>query len=64
MDLVPLHAPDAVHEVALVEDQVKVADAPCEIVEGTADNETFATEGGAETVTVVEFIIELPQIKL
>ena len=48
--LLPLHAPDAVHAVALVELQVSVSEAPSAIVAAPADSFTV---GDGITVTVV-----------
>ncbi len=49
--LVPVHAPDAVHEVALLEDQVRVDALPLAMVLGLALKLTV-TVGFALTVTV------------
>ena len=49
--LVPVHAPDAVHEVALLEDQVRVDALPLPMVLGLALKLTV-TVGFALTVTV------------
>ena len=45
VDFIPDHAPEAVHDVALVEDQVSVADPPEIIVVGLA--ERVVSEGGS-----------------
>lgn len=50
--LVPDHAPEAAQEVALVEDQVKVAAAPLLTVLGAAD--TLTVGAGLLTDTVVD----------
>jgi hypothetical protein len=50
--LVPDQAPDAVHELALVEDQVKVAPLPLATVLGLAAKVTIGT--GAVTDTVAD----------
>jgi len=53
--LVPVHAPEATQDVASVEDQVRVEDAPLVTDVGLAANDTVGTgAGGAPTVTVVE----------
>ena len=49
----PLQAPEAVHEVALFEDQVKVETPPLVTLVGLALRETLG-EAGAETVTVAD----------
>ncbi len=54
----PDHAPDAVHEVALVEDQVSVLLAPAVIELELAVNETVggtAAGGTADTLTVTDW---------
>ena len=48
--LLPLHAPDAVQAVALVEDQVSVAALPLTIVLGLADSDTAGVGGVTDTV--------------
>ena len=53
MALVPDQAPEAVHEVALLDDHVSVEDAPLAIVLGLALKLTVAV-GVAETVTVTD----------
>ena len=50
--LVPLQPPDAVHDVALVEDHVRLLLPPLATVVGDADNVTVGTGGGGEFVTV------------
>ena len=50
--LVPLHAPEAVHEVAFVEDQVKVDPLPLATLVGLALIDTLG--GVADTVTVTD----------
>ena len=50
---VPVQPPEAVHEVALVEDQVSVAFCPDTIVDGAADKVTVGTVGALTTVTVL-----------
>jgi hypothetical protein len=55
---VPLHAPEAVQEVALLEDQVKVEPLPLVTLVGFA---LMATLGGvADTVTVADCDAEPP----
>lgn len=54
----PLHAPEAVQEVALVEDQVRVEVPPWATLDGLAAIETLG--GGAETVTVADCDAEPP----
>ena len=49
----PLHAPDAVQAVALVEDQVKVDEPPWAMLVGLAVSETVG--GVAATVTVTDW---------
>jgi hypothetical protein len=53
MALEPVQAPEAEHEVALLEDHVKVEDAPLAIVLGLALKLTAAV-GVAATVTVAD----------
>ena len=48
----PLNAPEAVHEVAFVEDQLRVDAAPLATVAGLADSETVGA--GEFTVTVAD----------
>ncbi len=53
----PDQAPEAVHEVALVEDQVSVESAPFAIDAGFISSDTIGTGGGgsaADTVTVAD----------
>jgi hypothetical protein len=60
--LLPVHAPDAVQEVALVDDQVSVEDAPLATEVGFAASETVGTGGGGgmpDTMTVTE-VLALP----
>jgi hypothetical protein len=61
----PDHAPEAVHDVALVEDQVSVALPPLAIVLGLAEIETIgAGAGGAAvtfTVTAAAAVPPLPE---
>ena len=52
---VPLHAPEAVHEVALVEDQLKVEPLPLATLVGLALIETLGG-GLAATVTVADWL--------
>jgi hypothetical protein len=52
-DFAPLHPPDAVHDVALVEDQVNVLLPPGLTVVGEADNVTTGAGVVPPTVTVV-----------
>ena len=49
----PLQPPDAEHELALVEDQVRVEAAPLAIVVGLADRVTVGA--GVFTVTVADW---------
>jgi hypothetical protein len=51
---VPLHAPEAEQEVALVEDQVKVEPPPLGTLAGLALIETLG--GVADTVTVADWL--------
>ena len=53
VDSVPLHAPEAVQEVALVEDQERVELEPLEIVLGLALKLTLGA--GVVTVTVADW---------
>ena len=64
MDLVPLHAPDAVHEVALVEDHVKVVEEPDTMLDGDAIKEMPAIGTWADTVIVVETMADFPHTRL
>lgn len=48
---VPDHAPEALHEVALDEDQVSVLPLPAAMELGLADNDT---DGAVSTVTVAD----------
>ena len=57
-DLVPDQAPEAVHEVAFVADQVSVELPPLATVLGLADNIT--TGAGAVTETVVDCVALAP----
>ena len=58
--LLPDHAPEAVQEVALVDDQVSVEDAPLATEVGLAVSDTVG--GGAlATVTVVEALALPPE---
>lgn len=57
--LAPLHAPDAVQAVALVEDQLSVDEPPLTTVVGDALNVTDGS-GGAVTVTVTDCVAEPP----
>jgi hypothetical protein len=52
VNLDPLHPPDAVHDVALVEDQFRVALPPCATWAGVAEIVTVGTGGVALTATV------------
>jgi hypothetical protein len=54
----PLHAPDAVQEVALVEDQVRVDVPPWATLDGLAVSDTLG--GAADTVTVADCDAEPP----
>ncbi len=55
----PLHPPEAVQAVALVEDQVSVAALPLATLDGLALNDTVGA-GAAETVTVADCDAEPP----
>jgi hypothetical protein len=57
--LFPLQAPEAVHEVALVEDQVKVEPLPLATLVGFALIETVGA-GVAATVTVADWLAVPP----
>jgi hypothetical protein len=57
-DSVPAHAPEAVQEVAFVEDQVNVDIPPLATLVGLALKETLG--GVDETVTVVDCVAEPP----
>jgi hypothetical protein len=60
--LLPDHAPEAVQEVALVEDQVSVEDAPLVTEVGFAVSDTVGAGGGGgmpDTMMVTE-VLELP----
>ncbi|HXI75522.1 MAG TPA: hypothetical protein VNH21_00195 [Steroidobacteraceae bacterium] len=57
--LFPLQAPEAVHEVALVEDQVKVEPLPLDTLVGFALIETVGG-GMAATVTVADWLAVPP----
>ena len=50
--LSPDQAPEAVQEVALVEDQVSIEDSPYATVVGVAASDTVGTGGNTGTVTV------------
>ena len=64
VDLVPLvawlpdHAPEAVHEVAFVEDQLKVEPLPLATLVGLALIDTLG--GVADTVTVADWLAVPP----
>ncbi len=60
IDLVPVQPPDAVHEVAFVEDHVKVDVPPCATWAGVAERATVGTGGTALTATVAVRVIEPP----
>jgi hypothetical protein len=55
---VPFQAPEAVHAVALLEDQVRVALPPLAMLVGLALSDTLG--GAAETVTVADCVAEPP----
>lgn len=55
----PAEAPPAVHEVALVEDQVRVLEPPAFTVDGLALNDTLGIGGGA-TDTVTDLLAPPP----
>jgi hypothetical protein len=62
--LAPDHAPEAVQEVAFVEDQVRVEDAPFAIDVGFAVSDRVGTGGGggvADTVTVADALALPPE---
>ena len=56
----PDHAPEAVHEVALVEDQLKVEPLPPVTLDGFALIETVGDGGLAATVTVADWLAVPP----
>jgi hypothetical protein len=56
----PDQAPEAVHDVALVDDQVRVELAPLVTLIGLADKVTVGATGAAVTVTVAELLLEPP----
>jgi len=58
--LLPLHPPEAVQAVALVELQVRVEAAPLVTVVGFALNDTVGAGGGAPTVTVTVWLAVPP----
>ena len=60
--LLPDHAPDALHEVALAEVQVKVVESPAVTDEGLAVSDTVGGGGGGcpFTVTVTDRVVLLP----
>jgi hypothetical protein len=61
VDCAPLHAPDAVHAVALVEDQVSVEVPPVVTLVGLALNETVGADaGGVDEGGVLEDPPEFP----
>ena len=55
--LVPLHPPDAEHDVASVEVQVRIDDSPLAMIVGFAVNKTG---GGGTTVTVTVWLLLPP----
>jgi hypothetical protein len=57
---VPLHPPEAVHEVALLEDQLRVAVPPAATSDGVAVNATVGTGGAALTTTLAVCAIDPP----
>jgi hypothetical protein len=57
---VPLQPPDAVHEVALVDDQASVVVPPCATCAGFADSDTVGTAGAALTTTVAVRVVTPP----
>jgi len=60
--LLPDHAPEAAHELALVDDQVSVDDAPLAIEVGFALSVTVGDGGGGgmpDTLTITE-VLALP----
>jgi hypothetical protein len=62
--LAPDHAPEAVQEVAFVEDQVRVEDAPFAIDVGFAVSDRVGTGGGGgvpDTVTVADALALPPE---
>jgi hypothetical protein len=60
----PVQAPDAVHDVAFVDDQVIVAAPPAAIVAGFAAIVAVGREESELTITVVETGVELPPAPL
>ena len=63
MAIVPLHAPEAVHEVALLADQLKVEFDPLVMLLGLALKETVgaAVAGAVVVVTVTDFAVLPPE---
>ena len=62
--LLPDHAPEATHEVALPDDQVSVDDPPLATDVGSAASDTVGTGGGGgmpDTMTVVEALALPPE---
>jgi hypothetical protein len=60
VDLLPDQAPEAVHAVALVEDQVRVELVPLETLLGLALNVTVGVGCAAAIETVTDFAVEAP----
>jgi hypothetical protein len=58
MDFVPVHPPDAVHKVALVELQVRVDEEPEVIDAGLADSWTVGIAGPVAIVTRAECVAD------
>jgi hypothetical protein len=59
-DLLPAHIPDAVHDVAFVEDQVSVEVLPLITDAGLAESVTVGTGGITVTVTVFDTVPPAP----
>jgi hypothetical protein len=52
--LLPLHAPEAVHVLASVLDQVSVEEPPLDTLSGLAVNDTVGAGGADVTVTLID----------
>jgi hypothetical protein len=57
----PLQAPDAVHEVALVEDQVRVDELPDVMDVGLAEMETVVAGVPPATFNASKPVVQLPE---
>ncbi|MEJ1963981.1 MAG: hypothetical protein WDO56_21545 [Gammaproteobacteria bacterium] len=58
--LLPVHAPEAVHEVAFVVDQVSTLAVPAVTVVGVAENKRVGAGAGAATLTVTDLVVVPP----